>query len=186
MTGNLFNALAQNSADVSSGMLYMLLSICCSVSISLILKFHEIRRGSRLVALAGNYIVAAAINLFLWWRMEFAALNNTVILLGIAVGVLFVLTFWLIMISIGRMGVATTISVNRLAVVMPIGVAVVFFGERLSALYIPGLIMGLVSFILFGQAASREETASKRAWNRWLLLFCSVGKRFVQRTSNWD
>ena len=83
MTRYLFNALALNSTDVTSGMLFMLASICCSVSISLILKHHEIRRGSRRVALAGNYIIAAAINLFLWWRMDFTALNNTVILLGI-------------------------------------------------------------------------------------------------------
>ncbi len=171
MAGHLVHALAQNSTDVSSGMIYMLLNICCSVSISLILKFHESRRGSRMVALAGNYIVAAAINLLLWWGMGFAVLNSTAILLGIGVGVLFVLTFWLIMISIGRTGVAITVSVSRLAVVMPVAAAVIFFGERLSVFYIPGLILGLVSFVLFGQAANREETAAKHSWNRWLLLF---------------
>ena len=175
MAGIDLQLLGQIDAAVGRGILFMFLSICCSVSISFILKFHETRRGSRLVALAFNYIVAVAINLFLWQRTSFAALNNTAILLGIVTGVLFVLTFLLIMISVGRLGIAITIPITRVTVALPIITAVLFFGERPAVLQIPGLIMGLVSFYFFGKAADQHGATNPSSWNKWLILGLFLG-----------
>jgi len=169
--------MLQQETNVVLGLLFMSGSICCSVIISLILKFHETRKGSRLVALASNYIVATMINLVIWWRADFSALSYKIILLGIGVGGLFVFTFLIMMICIGRVGVAISVSTTRLAVILPISSAILFFKEEVSFFYIPGLILALVSFLLFGKAVAQQEVSGRRTWNRWLLisLFVSMG-----------
>ena len=163
--------------NVALGLLFMLGSISCSVIITLILKYHSTLQGSRIVVLASNYMVAVFINFILWGRVDFISLSGSEILFGIGVGFWFIVTFYLFIYSIGRMGVAISVSVMRLAVVLPILSAVLFFGERPSLWQIPGMVLAGAAFILFGKATAQKENTPRRSFNIGLLavLFFSMG-----------
>ena len=51
------------TASAPAGSFYLLLSILSSLVIALLLKYNEVRGGSRLVLIASNYIMAAGASL---------------------------------------------------------------------------------------------------------------------------
>jgi len=160
-------------------MLYLLLSISSSVIIALLLKYNETQERSRLVPLASNYITAMGITCYLWWHGGSDSLGSISVFLGIVTGIFFVVGFLLMMISIGRIGIAIPVSLMRLAVALPIVVSIVFYGETTSGMQILGLVLALICFLLFGRSASQEEASGVRVRDNvsvssprggWLLL----------------
>ncbi|MCP4713189.1 MAG: DMT family transporter, partial [Planctomycetes bacterium] len=163
--------------NVGLGLLFMLGSICCSVVITLILKYHTTLTGSRIVVLASNYIVAVIINTILWGRVDYLWMPISGVLLAIMVGFWFVLTFYLFIYSMGKMGASIPVSVMRLAVVLPILTAILYFGERPNFWQIPGMILAGMSFILFSKSMAQMDVKHRSTYNIGLLLvlFITMG-----------
>ena len=120
--------------------------------------------------IAANYIVATAMNVCLWGNEGFGSISKLGIGLGMITGVVFVISFLLMMICMGRIGVAVTVSLTRLAVVLPVGASIVFYGERLGCVQFGGMLFAAGAFLLLGKAAAKEEIEGKRKLWDWLLL----------------
>lgn len=132
-------------------MLYLLLSVFCSLAISLILKFNETRDGNRWVVAGANYIVAATLGALLSDRLD-AGLELRWVLFGMAVGCGFVAGFLVQMRAIRELGLAVPISVARIATLGPVVGSVLLYGERPSVVQFVGVGVGVASFVMFGLA----------------------------------
>jgi len=159
-------------------MVFLMLSILCSVIIGLMLKQSEINRGSRLVVISVNYIVAAGINAAMWGFTGFDGLDANAIILGAVTGLQFILSFYLMMRCMGSFGVAITVTVTRIAVVMPVIVSILFYNEQPSIWQIAGLALAITTFGLLGKAKSNNEATKERHLVSWVMfagLFLCMG-----------
>jgi drug/metabolite transporter (DMT)-like permease len=164
---------------VGAGVLFLLLSILSSVIIANLLRFSEHRRVSRLVVIAANYITCTVAAVAWGLGPGGLAMNAGAALLGIVTGVSFAMTFWLMIIAIGRVGISIPVSVTRLAVVLPIAVSLLVYHERPNAWQQGGLVLALAALVLFGRSAGGGDgrTVVPR-WQTALLvagLFVGMG-----------
>jgi len=167
-----------NVTVVGAGILFLILSILSSVIIANLLRFSEHRRSSRLVVIAANYITCTVASVIYGLATGGLSLSGGVAGLGILTGVSFALTFWLMIIAIGRVGIAIPVSVTRLAVVLPIAVSLVVYGERPNPWQQAGLVLALVALVLFGRSAGGDGRTVVPRWQTVLLvlgLFLGMG-----------
>ena len=130
-------------------MYFLLLTILCSTSISIILKYSDTKKGEPIVLLAGNYLVASLIGLALLLINENKIFSIQTLLFGAGLGLLFVLSFFAFAkaISFAGTGLATTSS--RLSVIIPILFSIIIFNEMPNKLHLVGFGFTLITFILF-------------------------------------
>ncbi len=137
-------------------MLFLLLTILSSLSISLLLKFNESREGERLVVAGSNYIVAGLLGIALADEMNLA-LPATWSVFGILVGAGFVAGFMMLMRSIRALGLAVPISVARIATLGPVVGSVIVFHEQPGLIQLIGIAIGIASFLMLGIAQRKPE-----------------------------
>lgn len=127
----------------------LLLTILCSTSIALILKYSDTKKGEAIVLLAGNYLVASIIASALLILNESRLFSLQTLLFGAGLGLLFVLSFFAYAkaISFAGTGLATTSS--RLSVIIPILFSIIIFNELPNELHLVGFVFTFITFILF-------------------------------------
>lgn len=136
-------------------MLNILLSILCSVGIAnLLMLFGKLKRHSdpdprhaMLPVFLGNYIVASLFSYLSVPRGGFQ-LHGFDLGLGIAAGALFLSNFWIYQRSIVINGLAISVSVMRVAMIVPVLVSLLIFGERLKLVNFAGIALALLAFLL--------------------------------------
>lgn len=160
------------------GVLYLAASVLCSLSIAVLLRYNEGRRGSRTAVIAGNYVTATALGLGTWIQQGAIPLDGGIVILGLCGGVVFVGTFLLMTAAIGRVGIAIPVSVTRLSVVIPIGVSMFWYGELPRPVQAAGLAAALAALVLLGHAAIRGgaslQTGASGKWKPRLRNFTVV------------
>jgi drug/metabolite transporter (DMT)-like permease len=148
-------------------MLYLLLSVLCSVTIAnLLMRFNRKGRRSILPVFLGNYMVAG---IFSFAAMPPRQLNLPLfdLVLGILTGVFFLLNFWVYQRSIVINGLSLSVGVMRISMIVPVIMAVLLFKDRLSVFSIAGIITGLAAF---GLRANLSELHNLL----WLAGLCLV------------
>ena len=157
-------------------MLYLLLAISCTVVISILVKINEKRGVNTVVVLASNYISASLLGWALAFFIGFDGVGMSTILLGAGGGLLWPGTFLLIMWSIRGYGLALTGSISRLSLSVPVVIALVFLGERLTLPTALGLAATFAAFF-FLSPARRTDLGRLNAVSIWFfpLLVVSLG-----------
>ena len=164
------------STEGSLGILFLLLSISSSVIIANLLRYSEGRGASRRVVIAANYLVTFVGGGALWLATRTEALPGEAMILGAVTGITFVAAFLLMIVTIGRVGIAIPVSVTRLAVVSPVVVSIIAFGEKPDGFQYLGLALALAALVMLGWAARQEEyrPPGSRSGSGWLLLWLFV------------
>ncbi len=138
----------------------LVLTILSSLSISLLLKTHEVRKGNRLVLAGSNYIVAATLGVLLTEKMPGGApLSALWIGIGFLIGIGFVAGFILQMRAIREAGLAITASVARIATLGPVLLSILFYNELPTPLGVAGIVVGLLAFLFIGRDQKRRVRA---------------------------
>ena len=148
-------------------MLFLLISVCLSVAVSVLLKLARRRQLEVTQMVAVNYPVAALLTWLLaqpswanadgfwsWWW------------LFVLLGVLLPLVFVIMGRAVQAAGIVRADAAQRLALVIPLVSAFVLFREQLSSWSLVGI--GLVFAALFCLLAYGEAKESQRA--SWLLV----------------
>jgi len=145
-------------------MLFLLLTILSSVSVSAILKINESRGGCRMVVAGMNYVVATLLAFMMSMTSGISKLDIGAewIGLGLASGVGFVAGFLMLMRGLKEIGLAIPTSAARLSMLIPVTGSIIVFNEQPSALQIAGIIAGILAFVLLG-AAQRRGRGKQRA-----------------------
>lgn len=125
-------------------MLYLLLSVLCSVLIAnFLMLFGRKGQFSLLPVFLGNYFVAS---LFSAFSLQPGAVSAFDLGFGILTGAFFLINFWVYQKCIVVNGLSLSVGAMRIAMILPILLSIAFFGESLRPLNILGILLGIMAF----------------------------------------
>jgi drug/metabolite transporter (DMT)-like permease len=143
-------------------MLFLILSIICSVTVGAIFKFTRVYSLSTVQIVAANY-VAALVLCYLFFSPDLGTLDSkTPWGIYTALGVLLPSVFLFLAASINYMGIVKTDAAQRLSLFLPILAAWFLFGEHFNTLKISALLVGFPALLLIlAKPTSNQE-------NKWI------------------
>jgi drug/metabolite transporter (DMT)-like permease len=148
---------------------YLILSIVCSVAVSILLKISKKQGISINQAVAINYPVAA-ISAFILFKPNF--IDNYNILLSewkilLPLGILLPSIFIIMGECVNRAGIAKSDAAQRLSLFLPILAAFLIFGEILSLGKIFAVVLAIVSLTAL---VYKPKSKTQSAGSIWVLL----------------
>lgn len=156
-------------------MLYVLLSVLCSVTVAVIIKFAKQRQVNYLQLLVWNYPMALLMT-YLILKPELVEWNSELPWkLYIALGFLLPSIFICIAMSIRYGGIVKTEVAQRLSLFIPLLAAFFYFGEQLQPTKFIGIAVGL-SAIVFSIGWNKKQDAEQNGtWIFPLMVFIGMG-----------
>ena len=148
---------------------YLILSIVCSVAVSILLKISKNKGISINQAVAINYPVAA-ISAFVLFKPNF--IDNYNVLLSewqllLSLGVLLPSVFIIMGECVKQTGIAKSDAAQRLSLFLPILAAFLIFGEVLSAGKVFAVVLAIVSLAAL---VYKPKSKIQRTGSIWILL----------------
>lgn len=154
-------------------MIYILLSISCSVTVAVLLKLAKRYNIHVLQAVMWNYLAAIILS-YIFFRPELAQLVAVPTTLAIAIGVLLPVLFLILGASVRNIGIVKSDIAQRLSLFIPILASLYLFGENFGGLKVAGLLVGFLAIVL---TLSRKSTV-KTETNSYvypILVFIGFG-----------
>lgn len=157
-------------------MIYIFLSICCSVTVSVFLKLARRYQIDVYQAITWNYSMAIILALiFLGPKLHSlqSAPFHIYLLLGLLLPVLFVV----IASAIRYTGIVRTEIAQRLSLIIPIVSAFLLFGEAVTPFKIVGMALAFVAivFALIKKGRPKQKRSPANAWVFLLVVFVGMG-----------
>ncbi len=132
-------------------MIYLVLSIICSVMIANFLKFISHRKNiSFLTMFMGNYFIASIMS-FSINETPIMQTDRFDIFMGGIAGVMLISCFLIYRKSIVVSGLAVSVSAMRASLMIPVLISLALFGEKLFFWNYAGIILVIVAFIILGK-----------------------------------
>ena len=128
---------------------FLFLTILCSTSIALILKYADTKKSEPIVLLAGNYLTAFLIALVLLAFSNSSKFTIETLLFGSVLGLLFVLSFFAFAKTISYAGTGLATTSSRLSVIIPIILSIVIYDELPNKYHLVGFLFTLITFVFF-------------------------------------
>lgn len=129
-------------------MIYIILSICCSVTVAILLKLAKRYQISIIQAVTVNYLAALSL-CFLFFKPDVKLVTNSAPWpIYIALAVLLPSIFLFLAASVKNLGIVKTDIAQRLSLFIPILAAYFIFKEDFNNYKIIGLAIGFVAIIL--------------------------------------
>lgn len=140
-------------------MLFLVLSILCSVIVGVIFKITRKYNGNPTQIVAFNYAVALALCYFSYSPNLAEVDGNAPWSLYIAIGVLLPFVFLSLFASIKHIGIVKTDAAQRLSLFIPILAAWLIFKEEFNSYKVIGIVIGFLAllFILRKQSENTEN-----------------------------
>ncbi|MBB5645554.1 DMT family transporter [Pedobacter cryoconitis] len=154
-------------------MIYILLSISCSVTVAVLLKLAKRYNIHVLQAVMWNYLAAIILS-YIFFRPELVQLVAVPTTLAIAIGVLLPVLFLILGASVRNIGIVKSDIAQRLSLFIPILASLYLFGENFGGLKVAGLLVGFLAIVL---TLSRKSTV-KTETNSYvypILVFIGFG-----------
>lgn len=156
-------------------MLYVFLSICCSVVVSVLLKLAKRYHIDIFQAITWNYSMAILLTWF-FFRPHLTNLNDAPVYNYLALGILFPLLFVIMAVSVRVAGIVRTDVAQRLSLFIPILAAFFLFDESKDLVKIIGIALAFAAIIcsVQWQNAARSRVA-RNSWVYLLAVFLGFG-----------
>ena len=154
----------------------LILSIACSVAVSVLLKIarqHSIHVGQ---AIAINYVVAASLCLLLLGSQPAALLSpgqDWWVL--VSLGVLLPVIFLVMAAAVQHAGIVLSDAAQRLSLFIPLIASFLLFGEQLQSSKLTGIGMALLALVCLVLKPGRNHQAGTSATSAALLLGVWLG-----------
>lgn len=168
-------------------MIYLLLAIISSVSISVILRVFDKKIENNMVLFAGNYVVCTVLSILLGLSKNVFTViegTSTAALIGVISGVFYLMGFVLLQVNIRRNGMMLAGLFMRLGVLVPLLMAIVVFKERPRIIEIIGMVIAILAIFVInlektdgGSSSNNTERSSDKSSKAiyLLLLLLIVG-----------
>lgn len=158
-------------------MIYVLLSVLCSVWVSVMLKLAR-RRGFDVgQAIAWNYVATSALTVWIF-RPSLDALNGPhVPWVGmVGLGVLLPTIFMALAASVRNAGIVRTDTAQRLSLLISLLAAFLLFGEQPSTIKLAGLALGFMALLcMLWRGEPSSATQAGGGWYWPLAVFAGFG-----------
>ena len=135
-------------------MIYILLSISCSVTVAVLLKLAKRYKIHVLQAVLWNYLTAILLS-YIFFRPDLKEMIGIPSTLALSIGILLPVLFVILATSVQKIGIVKSDIAQRLSLFIPILASVYLFGENFTWLRIAGLGAGFIAIIL---TLSRKQT----------------------------
>ncbi|MEX0721306.1 MAG: EamA family transporter [Balneolaceae bacterium] len=161
------------------GLLFIALSIFCSLAIAQLLKLAENKRLSIIKVLVFNYLTAFFISLFSseLFTVAFSVeeFDHWIYISVFILGVIFIANMVAYSRSIHRVGMGVSIAAMRMSLIFPIAVSLFVFGESIEWFRYGGILLALAALILM--LPKIEKTNIPGIQDAWLplLIFLMTG-----------
>lgn len=150
-------------------MLFLVLSIICSVTVGALFKVARGYHVSNTQIVASNYVFALAL-CYLSFSPDLNSINNTAPWgIYIAIGILLPSVFLFLAASIKHIGIVKTDAAQRLSLFIPILAAWLLFKEEFTMLKIVALLVGFPALV-FILAKPSQNTKNKWGYPAAVLL----------------
>jgi len=130
-------------------MLFLILTIVCSTSIALILKFSDTRKGNPILLLSANYFAASLITLVFLFLEDEIIFSWQSFIFGALLGIMFVFSFFAFTKAVASSGAALSSVSSRLSVVIPIALSIIFYDEIPNGYQLAGFAFAFLTIIFF-------------------------------------
>ncbi|MNK04910.1 EamA-like transporter family protein [compost metagenome] len=153
-------------------MIFLLFSICCSVTVAVLLKLAKRYKINITQAVTWNYLFAIVLSLVFYKPSLTDLISAPIDGVYIALGVLLPVVFLFLAGSVRNIGIVKTDIAQRLSLFIPLLAAYFLFNEHFSTLKIAGLSIGFVAifFTLY------KKTVQKNEGLNWLYpIFVFIG-----------
>ncbi|MFA4868787.1 MAG: EamA/RhaT family transporter [Pedobacter sp.] len=153
-------------------MIFLLISICCSVTVAILLKLAKRYKINITQAVTWNYLFAIVLA-FIFYKPSFSSFFSASIdPVYIALGILLPLVFWFLAGSVRHIGIVKTDIAQRLSLFIPLLASYFLFKESFSTLKIVGLSVGFIAIFF----TLHKKTVQKNEGLNWLYpMFVFVG-----------
>lgn len=169
-------------------MIYLVLSIICSVTVGVLLKLSKRYQINIAQTITWNYLFAIGLSIF-FFRPAFNSFSISAISpIHIALGVLLPTIFICLALSVQKIGLARTDIAQRLSLFISLGAAYFIFKEDYSLLKYAGIAIGFLA-IIFTLYRKSQMQVNYTDWLYPLLVFIGFGvidvcfKRISQSTT---
>lgn len=161
-------------------MIYLILSILCSSSLFILFKYFEKYGVTTFLAIVINYLIASSTGILSlngipeWTEFSTKAWLPNALLLGF----FFISLFYIMAITSQRLGPSVASIANKMALVVPVIYAVIYYGDTLNFLKIAGIVLALLGIYL----ASVKPKTQLAGFDKKLLLIpilLFVGSGFI-------
>lgn len=170
-------------------MIYLLVSVGCSLAVATIFKYNEAQQWDRMALLTANYLAATLLGGVLL-TLQVGTLANGLRLepglvgLGVVTGGLFISTFFILAWATREAGMSLATGVMRVSVILPVLVSWMVWKEIPSSTQVVGLLLATAAFFCIAYRHSSafsskhgqiSKTGGLKASFVLLLLFLSGG-----------
>lgn len=158
-------------------MLFVLISVICSVTVSVIIKLARRYSINVTQMIAWNYPVAVLLNyLFFKPKIEIQAINNENWKIYLFLGLLLPSIFLAIAASIRYTGIVRTEIAQRISILIPLIAAFLIFHENPTTQSIIGITIGIVAVLCsFNWKGDNKKEAGYKYWLYPLIIFFGMG-----------
>jgi drug/metabolite transporter (DMT)-like permease len=157
-------------------MIYVILSIGCSVIVSVLLKLAKRYEISIYQVITWNYSIAIP---FIWFffKPQLGHLENAPVSIYLLLGLMLPLLFVIIAASIRSAGIVRTDVAQRLSLFIPLVAAFLLFNEPLTALKITGLVIGIIAVIccIPWHTQNKNQKVASNSWLYLVTVFAGMG-----------
>lgn len=155
-------------------MIFLLIGICCSVTVAVLLKLARRYKINIVQAVTWNYLFAIFLSL-VFYRPSLNELGSAPInSVYIALGILLPVVFWFLAGAIRGIGIVKTDIAQRLSLFIPILASYFIFKEQFSTMKIAGLAIGFVA-IFFTLYKKSGQKSGGMSWLYPMLVFLGFG-----------
>lgn len=152
-------------------MIILIISILCSVAVSIVLKLARQQQIHLPQAIAFNYVMAAALTAVLLRPDPLRVLTaeSTPYWVVIALGILLPSIFLVMAKAVRDAGIVLTDAAQRLSLIIPLIAAVLIFGEALRQHTLVGIVLGLSALLCLTLGSKKTQASSNNKAFIWLL-----------------
>ena len=155
-------------SDTTLGLIWVFLSICCSITVSIMLKLAKRYQVDVFQAIVWNYSAAILLSWALL-RPQFGHLREAPAVSYILLGLLLPAIFIILGVSIKLSGIVRTEMAQRLSLLISIVAAFFIFSEQPTTLKLIGIALGFVAIVLTIPRENDNKNRPIKA-NSWLFL----------------
>jgi len=157
-------------------MLYIILSICCSITVSIMLKLAKRYQIDVYQAITWNYSMAIILTL-VFLRPHLQNLGDAPFFTYSVLALLLPALFMILAVSVRLSGIVRTDIAQRLSLFIPIIAAFLLFGEKITVYKWIGIALGFTAIIctIPWQNKSHNRRIPGNAWAYLLVVFVGMG-----------
>lgn len=147
--------------------------VVINILLLVIFRFYKVFKVDTFQAIVFNYITAVIVGSIVLGRfaLDSSSPSQAWFPYAIALGFLFITGFNVLAKSVQSFGVTLASISQKMALVISVGFAIVFFNEQVNALKIAGIITALAAIILINIPSKGLHIDPKIAKTGWYMLF---------------